>query len=168
MAPGSGLVSRRRTNEEDRNRTYKPALDSCPVLIARHREGGGFLHPLSPSLSFSLALPRRFRDSWQRVPRAFGSIDSKRAHERVEIFRITTSPSWNGFEGRLLITCICSNVEQSLGKLLDYFETIRRKAVCITIIERMLVLIRSAVRIVVLSRVYYVSCRKRNKVLNRV
>lgn len=103
------------------------------------------------------------------MPRAFGSIDSKRAHERVEIFRITTSPSWNGFEGRLLITCICSNVEQSLGKLLDYFETIhRRKAVYITIIERMLVLIRSAVRIVVLSRVYYVSRRKRNKVLNRV
>lgn len=124
---------------------------------------------LSLPLSLSLALPRRFRDSWQRVPRAFGSIDSKRAHERVEIFRITTSPSWNGFEGRLLITCICSNVEQSLGKLLDYFETIhRRKAVYITIIERMLVLIRSAVRIVVLSRVYYVSRRKRNKVLNRV
>lgn len=121
------------------------------------------------TLSLSLALPRRFRDSWQRVPRAFGSIDSKRAHERVEIFRITTSPSWNGFEGRLLITCICSNVEQSLGKLLDYFETIhQRKAVYITIIERMLVLIRSAVRIVVLSRVYYVSRRKRNKVLNRV
>lgn len=124
---------------------------------------------LSLPLSLSLALPRRFRDSWQRVPRAFGSIDSKRAHERVEIFRITTSPSWNGFEGRLLITCIRSNVEQSLGKLLDYFETIhRRKAVYITIIERMLVLIRSAVRIVVLSRVYYVSRRKRNKVLNRV
>lgn len=53
--------------------------------------------------------------------------------------------------------------------ILDYFETIhRRKAVYITIIERMLVLIRSAVRIVVLSRVYYVSRRKRNKVLNRV
>lgn len=52
--------------------------------------------------------------------------------------------------------------------ILDYFETIhRRKAVYITIIERMLVLIRSAVRIV-LSRVYYVSRRKRNKVLNRV
>lgn len=105
----------RGTNEEDRDRTYKPALDSCPVLIARHREGGGFLHPLS----LSLALPRRFRDSWQRVPRAFGSIDSKCAHERVEIFRITTSSSWNGLEGRLLIACIRSNVEESLGKLLE-------------------------------------------------
>lgn len=122
------------------------------VLIARHREGGGFLHPLS-------LCPRRFRDSWQRVPRAFGSIDSKtrpRKGRNIPDYDVTESERicW---KGRLLITC-----RRKFGKTFRSFETIcddceldRRKAV---IIEKMLVL-----RIIVLSHVYYVSRRKRKK-----
>lgn len=120
--PPDGSVPDWSRGEERTGKTATGPISPRSVRVRTYSEAsrGGWV--FAPSLSLSLSLcPRRFRDSWQRVPRAFGSIDSKtrpRKGRNIPDYDVTESERicW---KGRLLITC-----RRKFGKTFRSFETI--------------------------------------------
>lgn len=116
--PPDGSVPDWSRGEERTGKTATGPISPRSVRVRTYSEAsrGGWV--FAPSLSLSLF--RSARDDFAtrgnecRV-RSDRSI-VKRAHERVEIFRITTSPSRNGFVGRVGFLLL---VEESLAKLFD-------------------------------------------------